>query len=94
MLADALTNEDDSSFSPSLRVDVNFEDLPTSIIDELWKTKLEFDKMNARVRFPERNAKRPNGDSRSVVLQAYFASLLKVGGIGDTIWFATSGLQW
>ena len=43
VLADALTNEDDSSFSPSLRVDVKFENLPTSIIDELWKTKLEFD---------------------------------------------------
>ena len=43
VLADALTNEDDSSFTPSLRVNVNFRDLPTSIIDELWKTKLEFD---------------------------------------------------
>ena len=43
VLADALTNEDDSSFTPSLRVNVNFRDLPISIIDELWKTKLEFD---------------------------------------------------
>ena len=45
------------------------------------------------VRFPEGNAKRPNGDSRSAVLQTYNVSLLKVGGIGDTIWFATCGLQ-
>ena len=43
VLADALTNEDDSSFSPSLRVDVKFENLPTSILDEWRKTKLEFD---------------------------------------------------
>ena len=37
VLADALTNEDDCSFSPSLRVDVKFENIPTLIIDELWK---------------------------------------------------------
>ena len=43
VLADALTNEDHSSFSPSLRVDVKFENIPTLIIDELWKTKLEID---------------------------------------------------
>ena len=55
--------------------------------------------MNARhhlslARFPEGNAKRPNGDSRSAFWQTYIASLLKLGVVGDAIWFATSYLQW
>ena len=44
VLADALANEDDCSFSPSLRVDVKLQNIPTLTIDELWKTKLEFER--------------------------------------------------
>jgi len=42
-LADALTNEDDSAFHSTLRVNVLFDDIPMAIVNELWQTKLEFD---------------------------------------------------
>ena len=44
VLAEALTNEDDRAFGPASRVNLKFADVYTLIIDELWKTKLEFER--------------------------------------------------
>ena len=71
LLADALTNEDDSSFFPSLRINVNSRFCPLQSLTSCGKQNWSL--MNARhhlslVRFPEGNAKRPNGDSRSAFL--------------------------
>ena len=42
-LADALTNQDFSSFSLEQRVDVAFSDLPLTLLNEMWATKSGFD---------------------------------------------------
>ena len=42
-LADALTNQDFSSFSAEHHVNVSFSDLPLSLLRELWATKSDFD---------------------------------------------------
>ncbi len=85
-------------FSPSLRVDVKFEDLPTSIIDELWKTKLEL--------FPKETPKDPmvtlglpfckptlRHFSRWVVLVTLFG-LQHVVCNDDILWLCCCGNLW
>ena len=42
-LADQLTNERFSSFSPDLRVQFNFSEIPLDLLNQLWETKTQFD---------------------------------------------------
>ena len=57
-LADALTNEDFSSFSESLRLPLSFSDLPLGMLSELWETKCQFDTARASVRLEPQFQKR------------------------------------
>ncbi|CAE7632161.1 unnamed protein product [Symbiodinium sp. CCMP2592] len=42
-LADALTNQDFSSFSSEHRLDVSFSELPLELLNQLWLSKSDFD---------------------------------------------------
>ncbi|CAE7248686.1 mettl24 [Symbiodinium sp. CCMP2592] len=42
-LADALTNQDFSSFSSEHRLDVSFSELPLELLNQLWSSKSDFD---------------------------------------------------
>ena len=42
-LADQLTNERFDSFSPDLRVQFSFDEVPLDLLNQLWETKTQFD---------------------------------------------------
>ncbi|CAE7243210.1 unnamed protein product [Symbiodinium sp. CCMP2592] len=81
-LADALTNQDFSSFSSEHRLDVSFSELPLELLNQLWLSKSDFDGKTDK-----------KGVARDVTaLLGYHAT--KDAGIGTEIIYARDAMAY